>query len=87
MVNIKGVNKVKPREEQKSLLPNHYLIRVSKIASKTRYSVHLPEEVSRKFNIGIERAKETMKVTTQKCIIHAVHPLHRHYRVNHMQFN
>ena len=87
MVNIKGVNKVKPREEKKTLLPNHYLIRVRKIASKTRYSVHSPEEVSRKFNIGIERAKETLKVTTQKCIIRAVHPLHRRYRVDHIQFN
>ena len=52
-VNIKGVNKVKPREEQKPLLPNHYSIRVRKIASKTRHSVHSPEEVSCKFNIGI----------------------------------
>ena len=86
-VNIKGVNKVKPREEQKPLLPNHYSIRVSEIASKTRHSVHSPEEVSRKFNIGIERAKETLKVTTQKGIRHAVHPLHRRYRVDHMQFN
>ena len=51
LVNIKGVNKVKPREEQKPLLPNHYSIRVSEIASKTRHSVHSPEEVSRKFNI------------------------------------
>ena len=86
-VNIKGVNKLKPREEQKPLLPNHYSIRVSEIASKTRHSVHSPEEVSRKFNIGIERAKETLKVTTQKGIRHAVHPLHRRYRFNHMQFN
>ena len=86
-VNIKGVKKVKPREEQKPLLPNHYSIRVSKIATKTRHSVHSPEEVSRKFNIGIERSKETFKVNTQKVIPHAVHPLHRSYRVDHMQFN
>ena len=86
-VNIKGVNKVKPREEQKPLLPNHYSIRVSKNASKTRHSVHSPEEVSHKFNIGIERDKETLKVTTQKGIRHGVHPLHRRYRVDHMQFN
>ena len=58
-VNIKGVNKVKLREEQKLLLPNHYSIRVREIASKTRHSVHSPEEVSRKFIIGIERSKET----------------------------
>ena len=74
-VNIEGVNKVKPREEQKPLLPNHYSIRVSKIASKTQHSVHLPEEVSLKFNIGIERTKETLKVTTQNGIRHAIHPI------------
>ena len=60
---------------------------ISEFASKTRHSGHTPEEVSRKFNIGIERAKETIKVTTQKGIRHAVHPLHRQYRVDHMQFN
>ena len=78
---------MKPREEQKPLLPNHYSIRVSKIASKTQHSVHSSEEVSLKFNIGIERTKETLKVTTQNGIRHAIHPLYHHYRSNHMQFN
>ena len=86
-VNVKEVNKLKPRKETKLLLPNHYSIRFSEIASKTQHLVHSPEEVSRKFNIGIERTKETLKVTTQKGIHHAVHPLHRRYSFDHIQFN
>ena len=87
LVNVKVVNKVQPRKEPKPLLPNHYSIRVSKIASKTQHAVHSPEEVSRKFNIGIDIAKETLKVTTQKGICHAVHPLYCCYKVDRMQFN
>ena len=43
--------------------------------------------MAQKFNIGIDRAKETLKVTTQKVIRHAVQPLHRRYRVDHIQLN
>ena len=60
---------------------------ISEVASNTRHSGHTPREVSRKFDIGIERAKETIKVTMQKGIHHAVHPLHHRYHVYHMQFN
>ena len=62
-------------------------IKINAMESKERYSVVMTKEVSRKFNIGIEKVKETLRVTTQKGIRHAVHILHRKYRVYHMQLN
>ena len=65
---------------------DHYHGKVSELDSNTWHSTHTTEEVSRKFNIGIERAKATIKVTTQRGIRHDVHPLHCRYRADHMQF-
>ena len=47
----------------------------------------MAEEVSGKFNIGIERAKMTIKVIIQRGISHAVHTLHHRYWADHMKFN
>ena len=55
--------------------------------SKTRHSVITPDEESQKFNIGIEKSKDMLIVKTKKGIRHAVHPLHRIYRVDNIQFN
>ena len=48
--------------------------------SNTRHSAIRPKEVSRKFNIWIEKSKYTLRVTTQKRVRHALHILHRIYR-------
>ena len=66
---------------------DHYHGKVIELASNTRHSTHTAEEVSRNFNIGIERAKTTINFTTQRGIRHDVHPLHRRYRADHMHFN
>ena len=84
-VNVRNVNRVSVVRDPKPLEAGHYNCIISEVASKTRHSRHTPEEVSRKFDIGIERVKETIKVTTQKGIHHAVHPLHHRYHVDHMQ--
>ena len=88
-VNVKEANRapVKRQVELPPLPSDHYNRLASELASKKRHSAITPEEVSRKFNIGIEKAKETLRVTTQRGIRHAVHPLHRRYRVDHMQLN
>ena len=62
-------------------------VKIKAMESNTRHSVITPEEVSPKFNIGIKKAKGMLRVTTQKWIIHAVHPLHCRYRVDKMQVN
>ena len=59
-------------------------VKLKTTKSKTRHSVITPEEMSWKFNIGIDKAKEMLKLTTQKGIGHAVHSLQRIYRVDNM---
>ena len=66
---------------------DHYHGKVSGLASISRHSTHTAEEVSWKFNIGIESAKTTIKVTAQRGIRHALHPLLFRYQVDHMQIN
>jgi hypothetical protein len=45
------------------------------------------ENRSRKWNIGLETAKQTLQVTTQCGKRTAVHPLHRRYCVDHLHLN
>ena len=45
------------------------------------------ENLSQKWNIGLETAKRTIQVTTQQGVRTAVHPLHRRYRVDHLHLN
>jgi hypothetical protein len=59
--------------------------KVSAIDTRARHTALYIEEVSRKFGIGLEMAKKTLKATTQYGIRHAVHPLSRWYRTNIMQ--
>jgi hypothetical protein len=47
------------------------------LVSATRHSKVSPEEMARKWGIGIEAAKETLQVTTQHVVQQAIHPLHR----------
>ena len=55
------------------------------IDTKARHMALSVEEVSRKFGIGLETARQTIKATTQFGIRHAVHPLSRRYRTDIMQ--
>jgi hypothetical protein len=51
--------------------------RVSSIMSNNRHSKVTPEEIARKWNIGINTAKDTIRVMTQRGIRTAVHPMTR----------
>ena len=66
---------------------NVWYVKVNTTESKTGLSIITPEEVNQKFNIGIEKAKDTFLVKTQKGIIHAVNTLQQRYRADHMQLN
>lgn len=57
------------------------------VLSMDRHAKITPEELSRKWGCGLETAKKTLKVTTQKGIRYAVHPLHRRYRVDHLNLH
>jgi hypothetical protein len=57
---------------------------VSEVASSSRHSSATPEHLARAWNIGLEKAKDTLRVTTQKGLRFAIHPIHRRYRVDHL---
>ena len=61
--------------------------RVSGVISNDRHSTVTPEEVAWKWNIGLETAKKTLKVTTQFGIHTAVHPMMRRLRVDHLHLH
>jgi hypothetical protein len=57
--------------------------KVTAIGTKTRHSQVSPEDLSRKWRVGIGTARQTLKATTQRGIRTAVHPLTRRYRTDH----
>ncbi len=60
---------------------------IGAILTSERHSSVTFENLSRKWNIGLETAKRTLQVTTQQGVRTAVHPLHRRYRVDHLHLN
>ena len=57
------------------------------LTARDRHSRVTVEEVARKFKCGLETVKKTLKVMTQAGVRQALHPLHRHYQVNHLNLN
>ena len=51
--------------------------KVHGVITNERHSKVTPEELSRKWSIGLQTPKETLKVTTQKGIQMAIHPMTR----------
>jgi len=56
----------------------------SATVSDRRLSVVSAEGLEKKWRIGINTAKLTLKATTQHGLCHALHPIHCCYRTNHM---
>jgi hypothetical protein len=57
------------------------------VLTTDRHSKVGPEELSRKWNIGLQTAKDTLEVTTQHGIRTAVHPMSRRLRVDHLHLH
>ncbi len=60
---------------------------LSKLVTEKRHSPITAEEVSKKFAIGLDTAKKTLQVTTQRGVRHAIHPIHRRYRTDHLDLH
>ena len=60
---------------------------ISFIGSKDRHSRVNAETVARRFRCGIETAQNTLNTTTQRGVRYAIHPLHRRYRVDHLNLH
>ena len=61
--------------------------KASKALSNSRHSKVTPEHLARTLNIGLDKAKQMLRVTTQKGIRTATHPIHRRYRVDHLDLH
>jgi hypothetical protein len=60
---------------------------VSATFLKTRHSKVNAEELSRRWQIGLQMAHDTLKMMTQFGIRHVVHPLKQWYRTDQMQLH
>ena len=54
------------------------------LTARDRHSRVTVEEVARNIKCGLEMAKKTLKVMMQAGVRQALHPLHRRYRVDHL---
>jgi hypothetical protein len=61
--------------------------KASSVISNDRHSKATPEELARKWNIGLQTAKDTIRVTTQRGIRTAIHPMVRRVRVDHLDLH
>jgi hypothetical protein len=60
---------------------------INKVKTDKRHSSVTPEHISRIFGIGLNAAKHTIQVTTQKGVRYAIRPLNRRYRVDHLDLH
>ena len=59
----------------------------NKAISNSQHSRITPEHLARMLNIGLDKVKQMLKVTTQKGVWTAVHPIHRCYWVDHLDLH
>jgi hypothetical protein len=57
------------------------------VGAKDRHSRINAETLARKFRCGLETAQRTLKATTQRGVRQSLHPLHRRYRVDHLDLH
>jgi hypothetical protein len=60
---------------------------ISSIISNERHSKATAEELAHKWNVRIQTAKDTIRVTTQRGIQTAVHPMMLRVRVDHLNLH
>ena len=58
--------------------------KAASVITKNRHSKVGPEELARKWNVGLQTAKDTLEVTTQHGVRTSVHPMSRRLRVDHL---
>ena len=86
MISAVNVHSVRPRKDGKEKATRGPRT-MSKVIANTRHSVITAEHIARTFNIGLNKAKETLRVTTKKGVRTAQYPLTRRYRVDHLNLH
>ncbi len=62
-------------------------VTVSQLHSSCRHSQFTPEHISKIWNVGLGMAKDILATTTQIGIRHAVLPINRRYRIDHLNLH
>ena len=57
---------------------------IRKVVANPRNSVILPKHLTRMLNICLDKAKQMLRVTTQRGIHTTVHPISRRYKTDHL---
>jgi len=87
-VNVQRVSKVEQEPTRVVLADDHFQKRwLKEVVSNDRHTAISAENLAKKWNIGLGTASQTLRVTTQKGVRHAVHPLHKRYRSNHLNMH
>jgi hypothetical protein len=79
-----------PRDFSKRLVASVNIAekrRVSSIITNDWYSATTPEDLAQLWNVGLQTAKDTIRVTTQKGIRTAIHPMTRRVWVDHIHLH
>ena len=85
---VSSVRVTYPRSKRASSKANGKRPRkANKALSNARHSIVTPEHLARTLTIGLDKAKQMLRVTTQKGIRTATHPIHRQYRVDHLDLH
>lgn len=79
-VNHVGSKRGRPKD---NMIPR----KARKTITQSRHSVITPEHLARMHGIGLDKAKTMLRVTTQKGIRTAKHPIHKRYRVDHLDLH
>lgn len=81
MISAVKVRDIKPKKKEKVARGRRTM---NKVMANSRHSIITAEHIARTFNVGLNKANETLKATTQKGIRTANYPLTRRYRVDHL---
>ena len=60
---------------------------VASVTTTDKHSSVTPENISRKWRVGLESAKKTLQVTTQTGVRTTIHPFVRRFRVDHLNWD
>jgi hypothetical protein len=81
------IGSVRTSEARINEMKRQRMDEINGMLSATRHSIATPEYIARKWGIGLDTARVTLRVTTQRGIRHAIHPLHRRYRTDRLNLH
>ena len=75
------------KKNERMQTPHKRTSDIKKVKARHKHSKITPESIAYMMNIGLDKAKQMLTTTTQKGIRTAIHPIHRRYRVDHLDLH